>query len=294
MIVGGVAVAVLAGCVVIAVSGGGGSSRTTTRASSGSTAARTVAPAGVRKKVAATKKKKVAFSMPGAHLAPRQAVPILMYHVIGVPTAGTPNLALWVSPTDFAAHVAALRGAGYHAVTLQRVWDAWHHAGKLPSHPIVLSFDDGYRGQVRDALPTLSAAGWPGVLNLELANLKDTGGTKAIKRLIRAGWEIDAHTLTHPDLTTVDDARLADEIAGSRARLRRYFAVPVNFFCYPSGRYDSRVIAGVRAAGYQAATTTQAGWARPGDDPYALPRVRINGAMTPAAVLQRVKATAAS
>jgi hypothetical protein len=45
-------------------------------------------------------------------------VPILMYHVIGKLRPGTPNPTLWVSPRDFSLDVSALRGAGYHGVTL--------------------------------------------------------------------------------------------------------------------------------------------------------------------------------
>ena len=50
--------------------------------------------------------------------------------------------------------------------------------------------------------------------------------------------------------------------------------MPVDFFCYPAGRYDARVIAAVRRAGYLAATTTVEGLAVP-DEPYELARVRV-------------------
>ena len=68
----------------------------------------------------------------------------------------------------FASQVRALQRAGYRGVTLRRVWDAWHHGASLPRRPVVLSFDDGYASQVRNALPALLRAGWPGVLNLTL------------------------------------------------------------------------------------------------------------------------------
>ena len=79
--------------------------------------------------------------------------------------------------------------------------------------------------------------------------------------MLRDGWEIDAHTLTHPDLTTVDAAGLRREVGGSRRWLRRAFGVPVDFFAYPAGRYNPAVEAAVRAAGYMGATTTQPGQA---------------------------------
>ena len=107
-----------------------------------------------------------------------------------------------------------------------------------------------------------------------------------------AGWELDAHTLTHPDLTKVGAAQLHDEVAGSRAAIRRRFHVPVNFFCYPAGRYDARTEAAVRAAGYDGATTTQPGVASPHSDPYALPRQRVTPQMTPADVVALARAPA--
>ena len=56
-------------------------------------------------------------------------------------------------------------------------FDSWRGAAPLPPKPIVLSFDDGYLSDVKVALPDLKARGWPGVLNLEVANLKPVWGT---------------------------------------------------------------------------------------------------------------------
>ena len=119
---------------------------------------------------------------------------------------------------DFAGQVAWLAAHGYHAVTLQRVFDSWRGAARLPAKPVVLSFDDGYLSQVRNALPILKARQWPGVLNLEVRNLQPVWGIRppGIRKLLAAGWELDAHTLTHPDLTKVGPTQLHDEVAGSR------------------------------------------------------------------------------
>ena len=87
-------------------------------------------------------------------------------------------------------------------MTLGRVVDAWNGRATLPARPIVLSFDDGYRSHVTAALPILAAHGWPGVLNLDLSNLAPAWGIPraGVRRLIAAGWEIDAHSMTHADL----------------------------------------------------------------------------------------------
>jgi len=231
----------------------------------------------------------LADGAPGARAAARPPVPILMYHHIAPAPAGVRLPSLWVTPAAFAAHVRGLQRAGYHAVTLGRVWDAWNGGAPLPRRPVVLSFDDGYADQVRSALPVLRRAGWPGSLSLALSFVPDMGGVPAVRRLLAAGWELVSHSLTHPDLTAVGGARLRDEVAGSRTRIRELFGVAPRFFCYPSGHVDATVVAAVRRAGYVAATTTRAGYATP-RDPFHLARVQVSRGRTAADLLARLRA----
>lgn len=222
----------------------------------------------------------VPASAPGAHRGADEAVPILMYHVINTPPAGAPYPELYVSGSDFAGQMEKLRSLGYHAITQQQLWDAWQHGGLLPAKPVVISFDDGYQGVYKRALPVLRKLRWPGVVNLEVRVLgqPEQGGlTPAMVRgLVKAGWEIDSHTINHVDLTKVSAETARTELTASRARIRALFKVPANFFCYPAGKYDPAVEALVRQAGYLAATTVDPGLARK-DEPYALKRVRIDG-----------------
>jgi peptidoglycan/xylan/chitin deacetylase (PgdA/CDA1 family) len=205
-------------------------------------------------------------------------VPILTYHRVG-------------SSPRFAHQVAALARAGYHGVTLGRVWQAWHGEATLPRRPVVLSFDDGYRSQARTAARVLRARRWPGVLNLEVARVGAPGGLTraAVRRVLAAGWELGAHTLTHPDLTKVGAARLRREVGGSADAIASLFGVRPAFFCYPYGHLDARVEAAVRRAGFLAATTTRRGVAAPGQDAYALPRITVTSRTTPAALLERIR-----
>jgi peptidoglycan/xylan/chitin deacetylase (PgdA/CDA1 family) len=169
---------------------------------------------------------------------------------------------------------------GYHAVTLRRVYDHWTAGAPLPRRPVVISFDDGYLSQFVHGYATLRAHHWPAVLNLQVDFLRPVGGMRPwrVRELIAAGWEIDAHTFSHPDLTSVDDRRLRYEVEGSRLALRRLFHIPVDFFCYPGGRYDARVVDAVRRAGYLGATTTDYGLARP-PAYFTLKRVRVGGSL---------------
>jgi peptidoglycan/xylan/chitin deacetylase (PgdA/CDA1 family) len=208
--------------------------------------------------------------------SPPKPVPILMYHVLGVPPASAPYPELYVKPADLAGQLRWLARHGFHAVTLGQVFRYWRAAVPLPPKPIVLSFDDGYLSDYAVARPVLARFHWPGVLNLVVHNVAPGDITAfQVRALIAAGWEIDAHTVSHKDLTTLDPTRLRYEVAGSRQYLRRTFGQPVDFFCYPAGRYDAQVVAAVRAAGYLGATTEQPGLARPADA-YTLDRIRID------------------
>jgi peptidoglycan/xylan/chitin deacetylase (PgdA/CDA1 family) len=213
-----------------------------------------------------------------------QPVPILMYHVIAVAPAGAPYPGLYVTPQAFDQQLGWLAAHDYHPVTLERVYRYWRGLEALPPHPVVLSFDDGYRADIVNALPAMMRRRWPGVLNLAVRNLGVNGGLypRQVRRLIRNGWELDAHSLTHPDLTQVGAAQLRREVAGSRRLLEREFGVSVPFFCYPSGRFDAAVVAAVRKAGYLGATTTEAGFGRP-SELYTLRRIRVDGAESLAA-----------
>ena len=217
-------------------------------------------------------------------------VPILLYHHV----AAKPGDPLYVHPRRFARHVAALDRAGYTAITLRRAWQHWQRGRALPARPVVLSFDDGYADQYRNAARALRRRDWPGVLFLQSARLGARGGLSArqVRRMLRDGWELGAHSVTHPDLTTVDAPRLVEEVGGSREALRRAFpSTPVDFFAYPYGRYDEAAVAAVRAAGFAGAATTRRGAAEPGDGPYTLDRMVITANFTPRRLLRAVRAT---
>jgi peptidoglycan/xylan/chitin deacetylase (PgdA/CDA1 family) len=202
------------------------------------------------------------------HYAP---IPILEYHVIGFHALGSRLEGLYVTPTELRDQVAWLADHGWHTISLGEAGRFWRQGVALPRKPIVLSFDDGYPGDWKYALPVLRARHFAGVLNFQIGNLVP----KHVRALIRAGWEIDAHTFTHPNLRTVDSSRLLREVAGARLWLQRTFRIAVPAFCYPFGFYDARSIAAVKDGGYLVAETEHEGWASPAQGLFTLSRIRI-------------------
>jgi peptidoglycan/xylan/chitin deacetylase (PgdA/CDA1 family) len=237
-------------------------------------------------------------ALPGQGPKGTEAVPILMYHVINPPPAGAKFPGLYVDPEEFEAQMEALKGAGFRAVTMDQMLANWTRGAPLPrGKPIVVSFDNGYQSQLTKALPVLRRLGWVGVENIQLTGLPPSQGglsRSQVEQLVKEGWELDTQGISHADLITLDAKALHEQVAVAREEIRGLYKVPVNWFCYPSGHYNSTVIAAVKAAGYVGSTTVVPGWASPAEDPYRLPRLRVLGGTSPGALLSEIEAIRAN
>jgi peptidoglycan/xylan/chitin deacetylase (PgdA/CDA1 family) len=91
------------------------------------------------------------------------------------------------------------------------------------------------------------------------ASFNDDGAqTKLILREAEMGFQIGSHTITHRNLTTLDDAELKWELEASKTILETLTQQEVPWFAYPFGHYDSRVVEAVARAGYRYARTCDA------------------------------------
>ncbi len=96
-----------------------------------------------------------------------------------------------------------------------------------------------------------------------------------LRRLVGGGHEIGSHTASHPILSQLDDASLADELEGSHRRLREWLGADVPGLAYPNGDCDGRVARAARDAGYRYACTTAHGVGSSATDPMRLPRRHV-------------------
>lgn len=100
------------------------------------------------------------------------------------------------------------------------------------------------------------------------------------RALARQGFELAAHTVSHPSLAHESEERMAVEIADSVARVTRETGCAPLVFSYPYGRpadLTAVVCAAVRASGCRAAVTTTEGWNVPGGDLCRLRRLNVTG-----------------
>jgi peptidoglycan/xylan/chitin deacetylase (PgdA/CDA1 family) len=219
--------------------------------------------------------------------SPREVatVPIAMYHHIddiSRNVADVQRKELTVSVASFRRHLELLAGMQATTVTLADLMDYLEGGELLPPRPVILTFDDGYDDNYRLAYPLLRQFGMRGTFFV-VVNLVGKPGYMTwdqLREMQLQGMAIESHSLDHLDLSTLPRAELQRQLAESRRILERNLLSPVRYLNYPSGRYSRQVIAAARAAGYEAAVTTEPGLVQERGTPYQLSRVRVSGSDT--------------
>lgn len=185
-------------------------------------------------------------------------VPILAYHIVrpSYPSDDRSVRALAQTPEVFDAQMKYLAVAGYHVISFADLEKYFKNGTRLPPHPIILSFDDGWSNQFQYAFPILEKYHYTATFFVYTNPI----GTKGfltwdnLRELIAAGMTIGSHSRSHPYLTQIQDkAVLWDEIYGSKRTLERNLGTTVHEFAYPFGQYNATVMDLVQKAGYIAA-----------------------------------------
>jgi len=215
-------------------------------------------------------------------------LPILVYHKIAPIPAGTRYPKNYVTPEQFDTQLAHLRWRGYRAITFADYFAYRRGARRLPSHSIILTFDDGYRSVREIAVPMLRRYGFVATIFPVAGALGKTNAWDAddiqeplldadeIRALGDEGFEFGSHTMTHPRLPSLDRGTALAELIQSRERLGALLGKPVTTLCYPYGAYGAETKALAGAAGYEGA---------------AIVRRRMNVNSTDAFELRRIPVT---
>ncbi|MEU9959330.1 polysaccharide deacetylase family protein [Streptomyces sp. NPDC050982] len=216
---------------------------------------------------------------------PRDArVPILMYHSVATaPNDATRELS--VAPEAFTEQLALLGDLGFTPVSTAALAECWRASKPLPRRPVLITFDDGYEGVHRHALPVLAEHGFASTLFVSTGWLRgpyDTGGAldemldwDQVRALAGADVEIGGHSHTHPQLDQLSDEALWFELLRCREIVADELGVRPASFAYPYGYSSSRVRRIVREAGFAQALAVGNSLARRRQGPYALRRVTV-------------------
>ena len=211
-------------------------------------------------------------------------VPVLMYHSV----ATAPNdatRALSVAPEAFAEQMAMIGDLGLTPVNTADLAASWRSGRSLPPRPVLITFDDGYEGVHRHALPVLAKHGFASTLFVSTGWIKgayDTGGGldtmldwEQVRELAAADVEIGGHSHSHPQLDQIDDDALWYELPRCKRIVADELGAPPVSFAYPYGYSSRRVREAVRETGYAQALAVGNGLARRRQGPYALQRVTV-------------------
>ena len=229
---------------------------------------------------------------------------VLMYHRVGMARNAWESRYA-IGPGRFEAHMLALERGGLRAVAVDSLND-WLEGGASPAPgAFVLTFDDGFRDVRLNALPVLERLRWPFTVFLVSSLIgKEDVWTRAsnpdgvtyplldadeILDMQRRGVSFQSHSRCHSSLPTLDDDQLATELIASRASLQQMLGRPVDYFAYPFGHVDERVVAATRRAGYRAAFSTQPGFNRRDVDRFRIRRIDVYGTDTPGMLMRKVR-----
>jgi peptidoglycan/xylan/chitin deacetylase (PgdA/CDA1 family) len=191
---------------------------------------------------------------------------VLCYHSI----SDDPN-GLAIQPGSFARHIAVLREMGYEFLTFGDLVHRVMCTGSPRENVAVLTFDDGFEDNFTTAVPIMQKLNVPGTFFITsgllerdsdvIASFRRLTGYEApylsaaqARQMYEGGFEIGAHTHTHPNLRRLAAGRARWEIMHSKQVLEGVIGGAVRSFAYPFGKrhihYTAETVNFVREAGY--------------------------------------------
>jgi peptidoglycan/xylan/chitin deacetylase (PgdA/CDA1 family) len=235
----------------------------------------------------------VAF--PAAKIAGPKAgtrVPILMYHSISENLFGKshPYYQINTAPQIFVEQMRSLRRMGYRTLTPGEIVEGFQRGADL-AKAFVITFDDGYRDFVKEALPVLKECGFTATIYLATSRIQDAPATfdgaeyltwGEVRELRKEGMEFGSHTISHPILRDQKPDEVRNELKRSKEIIEDKLGVPVGSFAYPyafpeeDAAFKKFLDAELQSAGYHNGVTTILGRASREDHRFFLPRLPIN------------------
>jgi peptidoglycan/xylan/chitin deacetylase (PgdA/CDA1 family) len=220
-----------------------------------------------------------------------RSIPILMYHKVPEQDLRSVHK-IYVTKENFEKHLRFFRFRRFQTLTFSELvpfWQGKKSWKEFPQHPLLLTFDDGYKDNLTNAQPLLKKYGFRATLFL-LADHSITENTwdsntrepsSAImtleekKQLDPTVFEIGSHGFHHWHLNQISEEDALREMKLSKLQLENDFSRPVVSFAYPFGSTSPRLAELCEKAGYSFAVNTDQGGLHMADAPFSLFRVNI-------------------
>ncbi len=168
-------------------------------------------------------------------------VSIFMYHAVNDETWGINSLFQKIK--DFENEMEYLNDNGYKTIFLSDIKN-YLDQKKI----VILTFDDGYEDFYRIAYPIMKKYNIKSNLFVISSAVGDKYiSAEQIKELSESGLvEIGSHTVNHPNLTTLNDDKLTNELKNSKSYLENLINKRIVTFAYPVGYNNVKVVNEVR------------------------------------------------
>jgi peptidoglycan/xylan/chitin deacetylase (PgdA/CDA1 family) len=217
---------------------------------------------------------------------------VLMYHKVN----DIPDNPTTVPIGRFGEQLAQLTELGYQPVDLDAVLDHYTLGVPLPDKALLISFDDGYRDILENALPLLQRYGFRAVIFVPVAYMEDDTplphetrlierGTRnptldwgLVRELDASGVRVESHGIAHRPLAEVSLDEAVREIAVSKLKLEEQLGRPVRAYAYVKGseaHFHPVHESILKQAGYEIAFTTISRSNSPYTNPFRLGRYNV-------------------
>ena len=225
-------------------------------------------------------------------------LPVICYHQIA-PQATSEMI---TTPERFCQQLDYFKREGYETPTLEQAAAYLRgKASKLNSKKMVLlTFDDGYDGVYKVALPELKKRGFLGVVFLVVGQMGKPGSVphltpEQIIEMSASGiFEFGSHTwdmhIKIPEdlqAKRISSYGLWRDLVKSRKTIEEWTKKPAPGFAWPYGHYDETTIKIAKKAGFRVIFGTDYGKNWPGSGVDRICRVRLSSVYDTVDVLRR-------
>jgi peptidoglycan/xylan/chitin deacetylase (PgdA/CDA1 family) len=220
-------------------------------------------------------------------------VPILMYHSVSdrPPDAKHPYFQTVTSPDVFAEHMKFLQENGFSSINLNEAVAHLKSPRSELARPVVVTFDDGYRDFLTSAFPVLEKHGFTATVFLPTGLVGDSSRSfkgidcltwSEVRELHAAGVLFGSHTVTHPQLRSVEWKMVQFEVQSSKQAIEDRLSCAVQSFSYPYAfpeadpAFTHRLYDLLELCGYQNGVSTSIGTSTRRDHKFFLRRLPLN------------------
>lgn len=178
----------------------------------------------------------------------REGIPILMYHEVALEKQDD----LTVSTTRFAKQMEWLCTNGYNSISLSRFLnfiEGTISLADIPKKPVLITFDDGYRGIVHNALPLLKQQQLKACLFVTTSYIEKRESEPQscylslteMRQWCDSGMEVALHSHAHLNYQKTTISEIERDLLHSEQLLKRWNIPFEKAIAYPYGARPSNL-----------------------------------------------------